>query len=65
MYNYTNTALAILTRAGILSEEIGEKLSKEMASLIHPATYSEALKMIDKLEVEWETAEKKTTAKVK
>lgn len=36
-----------------------------MASLIHPATYSEALKMIDKLEVEWEAEEKKTTAKVK
>lgn len=55
MYNYTNTALAILTRAGLISEEAGEKLSKEMASKIHPATYKEALSMIDNIEIEWET----------
>lgn len=65
MYNYTNTALAILTRAAIITEEEGEKLSKEMASLIHPATYAEALKMIDKLEIEFELKQKQPIVKSK
>lgn len=65
MYNYTNTALAIFTRVGLLTEEEGEKLSKEMASKIHPATYKEALAMIDKLEMDWELKQKIATVKSK
>jgi hypothetical protein len=48
-----------------LTEEEGEKLSKEMASLIHPATYTEALKMIDKLEVDFELKQKSKEVKSK
>lgn len=60
MYNYTNTAIALLVRMRLLSEDMGRHLSGELQSRIHTARYDDAFQMIDDLFTEIEKKGKKS-----
>ena len=47
MFNYTNSMLAILEKANLITHEAAEKLSTELGSAIHQHRYNDAVIMIE------------------
>ena len=49
MFNYTNSMLAILEKANLISHEAASTLSKELGSAIHQHRYDDAVAMIEEI----------------
>lgn len=49
MYNYTNTALALLVKMNLLTKDSAKHLSEKMSAKIHQSRLEDALVMVDEV----------------
>lgn len=49
MENYTNTALAILEKAGVVTHDGATQLSKDLVTKIHQHRYEDSLAMVEEV----------------
>jgi hypothetical protein len=58
LFNYTTTAIVLLVRMKLLTEDAGKYLAENLQSKIHTSRYNDAFQMVDELLSELEAKEK-------
>lgn len=59
MYNYTTTAIALLVRMNLLTEDAAKELSDKLASAIHAARFQDNYEVVDQVLKDFEDKDKK------